>query len=171
MQNHNQQQPMNPDIWSWSNKQPKEMLYANLDINTSSFEFPILDNTYSSFHESDSWSATSSPISSSSQVPKSISKDTYPLSFSFRGGPNAQSIHKPKATKGERLEVRLSTHLSTQHKLTFPETAREKPHITETLSREKRKVYSRSREPVQKAPRKKRVPVCPSDQRWGANSN
>ncbi|EPE32952.1 hypothetical protein GLAREA_05964 [Glarea lozoyensis ATCC 20868] len=115
MQNQNQQ-PMHPDIWSWSNKQPKELLYANLDIDTSAFEFPILDNTYASFPDSDSWSATSSPISSSSQVPKSIPKDTYPMSFSFRGGSNTQPIHKLKATKGERLEKRREKNRTSQRR-------------------------------------------------------
>lgn len=107
MQNQMQQEPMNPDIWLWSNKQPKEMLYANLDIDTAAFEFPILDNTYSPFPDSGSWSATSSPISSSSHAPKSVPKDTCPLTFSFRCGSNVQPIHKAKPTKEEKLEVRL----------------------------------------------------------------
>lgn len=116
MQNQNQQNS-NSDIWSWSNQQPKEMLYANLDIDSTSFDFPILDNSYSPFQDSDSWSATSSPISSTSQVPKPATpKDNYPLAFSFRGSSSTHSLHKPKATKGERLEKRREKNRTSQRR-------------------------------------------------------
>jgi hypothetical protein len=119
------------------------MLYANLDIDSTSFDFPILDNSYSPFQDSDSWSATSSPISSTSQVPKPATpKDNYPLAFSFRGSSSTHSLHKPKATKGERLEVRLSLSYTKKKQADASRNvARRTVHPKDGIERERKSTF------------------------------
>ncbi|KAG9238002.1 hypothetical protein BJ875DRAFT_452372 [Amylocarpus encephaloides] len=117
MQNQNQDN-CTPDFWTWNNQDPKEMICLNLDLDTSAFDFPVIDTSYSP-QDHVSWSASSSPISSSSKIPQpSTSQEpSSPAASSFHSSSmNGQPRKSKAATKGERLEKRREKNRTSQRR-------------------------------------------------------